>query len=58
MLDYRHISGYEATYEVDILGKLTIKDNQGKKVTAKEDIFGNLKIETEDKQVKSSIQKN
>ncbi|MGG5505945.1 MULTISPECIES: hypothetical protein [unclassified Myroides] len=58
VLDYRHISGYEASYKVDILGTLTITDNQGKTVKSKVDIFGNLKIDTTDKRHSSSIGKN
>lgn len=58
VLDYRHISGYEASYKIDILGTLTITDNQGKTIKSKEDIFGNRKIETTNKKISSSIQKN
>lgn len=50
ILDYMQISGYEATYGIDILGKLTIEDNRGKKLTAKEDIFGILQVKNESEQ--------
>lgn len=43
--DYMQISGYEASYTVDLFGTLTITDNQGKKLTAKEDIFGSWQME-------------
>lgn len=49
VMDYMQISGYEANYTIDILGKLTITDNQGKKLTAQEDIFGALQIKSETK---------
>lgn len=49
VMDYMQISGYEATYAIDILGKLMITDNQGKKLTAQEDIFGALQIKSETK---------
>jgi len=47
VLDYMQISGYEAAYKVDILDTMTITDNQGKKLTAKEDIFGLMQIKSE-----------
>lgn len=47
VMDYMQITGYEAAYKIDILGKLTITDNQGKKLTAKEDIFGQMHIKAE-----------
>lgn len=56
ILDYMQISGYEATYGIDILGKLTIEDNRGKKITAKEDIFGILQVKNEGEQKSWDIQ--
>ncbi|QQU05196.1 hypothetical protein [Myroides odoratus] len=56
ILDYMQISGYEATYGIDILGKLTIEDNRGKKLTAKEDVFGILQVKNEGEQKSWDIQ--
>ncbi|WP_410880137.1 hypothetical protein [Myroides sp. DW712] len=47
VLDYMQIRGYEASYKVDIFGTLTLTDNQGKTLTAKEDIFGHRQIKHE-----------
>lgn len=58
ILDYMQISGYEATYGIDILGKLTIEDNRGKKITAKEDIFGILQVKNEGEQKSWDIKTN
>jgi len=58
ILDYMQISGYEATYGIDILGKLTIEDNRGKKLTAKEDIFGILQVKNEGEQKSWDIKTN
>ena len=58
ILDYRHISGYEATYTVDIFGELSIVDNQGKAVKVKKDIFGNLQVETTHKAIQSNMSQN
>jgi len=55
IMDYMHIKGYEASYKVDFLDRLTITDNQGKEVVMKEDIFGNLQIEGQTKAGKTSI---
>lgn len=57
VLDYMHISGYKASYKMDILGNITISDNQGKTTTVKEDIFGNLQIEKKNKEIETSIAK-
>lgn len=57
VLDYMQITGYEASYAVDIFGTLTIKDNQGKTITAKEDIFGNIQIDKKAKKIESKIQR-
>lgn len=56
VIDYRQITGYEASYNVDIFGELIITDNQGKKLTAKQDIFGNVQIKQESNQKLVDIQ--
>lgn len=54
--DYMQISGYEAAYKVDILDTMTMTDNQGKKQTAKEDIFGLMQIKSESPNKIANIQ--
>ncbi|WP_413512422.1 hypothetical protein [Myroides odoratus] len=43
ILDYMHIQGYEASYTVDVLGVLTLADNQGKKVVLEAHIANSLR---------------
>lgn len=40
-------SNYEATYSVDILGKIKIEDNEDNSIEISEDIFGNTTIHEE-----------
>ena len=55
---YKYTNRYTATYEVDMFGKVTIKDNQGNKIEYGTDLFGNKIYEDKKRGIKYSIGKD
>lgn len=54
ILDYTHIHGYEASYNVDVLGELILTDNQGKKVVL-EAYAANSQLEASTSEIAAGI---
>ena len=56
--EFRHERDYQATYSVDILGKIIFEDNRHKKIEIGKDIFGHETYNEENNGRSSSITRN